>query len=494
MQERTIRTFSLVFLITGAIDSIRNLPSMALFGDSLVFFFCLASLLFLVPVALISASLSATWPEQGGIYAWVKLAFGEKIAFLAIWLQWVNTLIWLPTILSFLAGTSAYLIDPALSTNKFYLIFVICILNALLTWVNLKGIRVSANISTICAIIGTMLPIGFILVLGLIWFSGNHPLQIHFSTEHLLPNLSETTSWLSLTAIVTSFLGVELASVHIREVHEPQRAFPRALAISVVLVISTIFFGALAIAFVLPKEKISLVNGIADTFSFFLQSFNLVWLLPYIIIMMLIGSFGGMISWIISPTKGLLQAVAKGFLPAFFAKQNANGAPVNLLIIQSLLTSILSLGFLIVPSINSIYWFLTDLSTELYVLMYVLMFIAALTLMNKALTMPGTFKIPGGRIGYVLVCLLGLIGCIIALIIGFLPPGNNNISSHLPYQMIFGLTLGIMISPVVIFYLYHFLQTRYQSNNLSPDESSLAVVPRLVPGLQHTKIQRDEIA
>lgn len=456
MTAGSIKTLTLVFLITGAIDSIRNLPSMALFGNSLIFFFFISSILFLIPVALISAALSASWPQQGGIYSWVKLAFGEKIAFMAIWLQWINTLIWLPTILSFLAGTSAYLINPELATNKYYLIAVMFLLNGLLTWVNLKGIHVSAKISTICAIIGTMLPILFILVLGLVWIGYDHPLQLHLSFHELIPNFSQMNSWISLTAIITSFLGVELATVHIRDVSNPQTTFPKALAISVLLVITTIFFGSLTIALVLPNKQIGLVNGIAQTFSYFLESFHLTYLLPYIIVMMLIGSFGGIISWIISPTRGLLQAVEFGYLPPFFAKTNAKGAPINLLITQSIITFLLSLAFLIIPSINSVYWLLTDLSTQLYILMYVFMFITALALTFKVKQIAGVFKIPGGRIGYIFVCILGLIGCLSALVVGFFPPENTNMGTSIPYQVIFGGCMLIIISPVLAFYLYQY--------------------------------------
>src|ERR1700733_814732 len=121
--------FTLVMLITGAIDSIRNLPATALFGSSLIFFFIFSAIIFLIPVALISAELSSTWSEEeGGIFSWVKHAFGENIAFLTIWLQWINTIVWYPTILSFIAGTIAYLINPELAQNKYYLISVILII------------------------------------------------------------------------------------------------------------------------------------------------------------------------------------------------------------------------------------------------------------------------------------------------------------------------------------------------------------------------------
>jgi glutamate:GABA antiporter len=471
MKSIGIKTITLVFLITGAIDSIRNLPATALFGTSLFFFFFVSAFLFLIPVALISATLSACWPQHGGIYAWVKRAFGEKVAFMAIWLQWVNTLIWLPTILSFLAGTSAYLINPALASNKYYLISVMLLLNILLTWINLKGIHVSARISSICAIIGTMLPVAFIIILGCVWLATDKPLQLHLSWSDLVPHFSETSSWISLTAIITSFLGTELATVHIKDVHDPQRTFPRALAISVFLVMTTIFFSALTIAFVLPIEQIGLVNGIAETFSYFLQAFHLAKWLPYIIVMMLIGSFGGIISWIISPTKGLLQAVEFGYLPPFFAKLNQCGAPKNLLYGQAIITFILSFLFLVIPSINSIYWLLTDLSTQLYVLMYVLMFVAALALTPRVLNISGVYKIPGKAFGYILTCLLGLIGCTITLIVGFFTPSNMTFSTTIPYYVIFGSAMVLMILPVLGFYKYHSISRKIQNTDLEYSRS-----------------------
>src|SRR5580704_11741213 len=113
--------FSLVLLIVAAIDSIRNLPASALFGSALIFFFIFSALVFLIPTSLVAAELSAAFPDKGGVYHWVKMALGEKWAMVAIWLQWINTMVWYPTILSFIAGTAAYIIDPSLAQNPKYL-------------------------------------------------------------------------------------------------------------------------------------------------------------------------------------------------------------------------------------------------------------------------------------------------------------------------------------------------------------------------------------
>src|SRR5438874_961927 len=110
MQQRGLTVFTLVMLITGAVDSIRNLPATALFGSSLIFFFTFAALVFLIPSALVSAELASTHDEKSGIFHWVTDAFGEKAGFLAVWLQWITNLVWFPTILSFIAGVITYLI------------------------------------------------------------------------------------------------------------------------------------------------------------------------------------------------------------------------------------------------------------------------------------------------------------------------------------------------------------------------------------------------
>ncbi len=120
--HHTLSIFSFVLLITGAIDSIRNLPGTALFGSSLIFFFIFSAIVFLIPVALVSAQLASMWPDNsGGIFHWVKASLGRKMAFLTIWLQWINTMVWFPTILSFIAGTAVFLIAPNLVNQPYFL-------------------------------------------------------------------------------------------------------------------------------------------------------------------------------------------------------------------------------------------------------------------------------------------------------------------------------------------------------------------------------------
>jgi amino acid transporter len=379
-----ISVFALVMLITGAIDSARNLPTTALFGSSLIFFFVLSTIMFLIPIALVAAELSSAWSEdEGGIYSWVRNAFGPHCAFFTVWLQWINTIVWYPTIISFIAGTLAYLINPALAQEKWYILSVILTVFWSLTLLGLTGIRSSARFAGICAILGMLLPIGLLIFFALLWVCSGHPMAITLDWYHIVPHWDKSQSWVSLTAIITSFLGMELAAVHVRNIKNPQRNFPRAVFFSVILIVITMVLGSLSIAIILPKEQIGLVQGILQAFAYFFNYYHISPLMPVLVITLLLGSLGSMINWIISPAKGLLMAADQGILPKWLHKLNRHGVASRILLSQAILVTLICSIFLLPESINQIYWLFTALSTELYVLMYVMMFCAAIWLKTK---------------------------------------------------------------------------------------------------------------
>jgi len=457
MKQTGITTFALAMLITGAVNNIRNLPSAALFGTSLIFFFIFSAIFFLIPTALVSAELASGQAEKNGIYHWVKAAFGEKLGFLSIWLQWVTNLVWFPTALSFVAGVTAYLMDPALAQNKFYLIGTMLGAFWIVTLINLKGIDLSARIVSICTVIGLVLPLILMMSLAAVWFFSGQPLHIQLTHATLLPNLRHLDGWTSLTAIMTGLAGIELAAVHARDVKNPQKTFPRALHLSVWIILTTMIVGSLAIAMVLPREQINLVNGALQAFASFFKAYHIEKWIPVITVMILIGSFGSMISWVISPARGLLQAAQSGYLPLFLRKENKHGVAANLLLTQAAIVTVVCFAFLFMPSVSSSYWLLTALSTQLYMLMYVLLFLSALRLRYKISLQSRAFKIPGGKWGMGLVCLFGLIGCIITLIVGFFPPQGLDLGQAFSYRMIFGSGMVVMTLPILFFYAYKYI-------------------------------------
>lgn len=446
-KKHSLTIFSLTMITVGSVDSIRNLPATALFGSQLIFYFILGALFFLIPTALVSAELASGWAKQGGIYIWIKEAFGKKSGFLAIWLQWIENVIWYPTILSFVAGTIGYLINPALTSNPYFLwaVIVTCFWGA--TLLNLRGMSSSALFSNICSLAGLLLPMSLIIGLGVAWITQGNPLQIQFDIPSIVPHLSDKSMWVSLTAIIMSFCGIEIATVHANDVNNPQHAFPKALIYSVGIILSTLILGSLAIAVVLPGKDINLVAGIMQAFEAFFNSYHMHWMMPVVALMLVLGGLGGVSNWIIAPTKGLLVAAEDGNLPDVFQHTNANGAPVVMLLTQAIIVTVLSALFLFMPSVNGSYWLLTALAAQLYMLMYFIMFIAAIKLRLSQPHHERPFKIPGGLFGMLFVAGIGIVGVLATLAVSFIPPEGINVGSTAQYEITLIIGLILMCSP-----------------------------------------------
>ncbi|KTC87178.1 APC family permease [Legionella cincinnatiensis] len=449
-KKHSLTIFSLTMITVGSVDSIRNLPATALFGSQLIFYFFLGALFFLIPTALVSAELASGWAKQGGIYIWVKQAFGKKMGFLAIWLQWIENVIWYPTILSFVGGTIGYLINPALTSNPYFLWAIIVSSFWGTTVLNLRGMKSSAIFSNLCSLAGLLLPMSLIIGLGLVWMTQGNPLQIQFDIPSIVPHLEDRSMWVSLTAIIMSFCGIEIATVHANDVKNPQHAFPKVLIYSVGIILSTLILGSLAIAIVLPGKDINLVAGIMQAFEAFFSSYHMSWMMPVVAVMLVLGGLGGVSNWIIAPTKGLLVAAEDGNLPDYFQRTNAKGAPAVMLYTQATIVTVLSGLFLFMPSVNGSYWLLTALAAQLYMLMYFMMFIAAIKLRLSEPEHHRPFKIPGGLAGMLFVAGIGIIGVCTTLGVSFIPPDGINVGSLVRYELTLIGGLILMCSPPFI--------------------------------------------
>ena len=288
--------------------------------------------------------------------------------------------------------------------------------------------------------------------LGLMWYLQGNPIQIEFTRQALLPDLHNANLWVSLTGIVLSFCGIEIATVHAQDVKNPQSAFPKALFWAVIIILSTLMFGSLAIAAVIPSNEMSLVAGIMQAFDTFFSAYHMHWVLPIIAVMLIIGTLGSVSNWILAPTQGLMVAAKDGHLPSIFQKQNRHGAPVNLLIYQACIVTALTTLFLFMPSINSSYWLLTVLAAQLYMFMYLLMFAAGIYLRYKCPDQPRPFKIPGGKFGMWLVAGMGMIGCITTIVVGFIPPTDIQMGTLAQYDaLIVGGLLMMSLPPFFTF-------------------------------------------
>ncbi len=442
--SKTLTVFTLAMINVAAVISVRNLPTIAEYGFSSLFFFALAALLFFVPVSMVSAELATGWPHTGGVFAWVKEAFGHRTGFLAIWLLWAENVIYYPALLSFIAGTIAYVVNPALAQNTVYTMSIILAVFWVTTIANLFGMRTSAWISTFGVITGTIIPGALIIGLGFLWYCSGNPLQISFSWDSLIPDMSSPNQLVLFSGVLVAFCGIEMSAVHARDVKSPQKNYPKAILLSALLIMGLYVLGVLAIAIVIPQKEISLVAGSLQAFSVFVNAYGLNWLTPIIAILLALGAFGTLSTWIAGPSKGLLGAAQSGDLPPFFRKLNKRGMPAALLITQGVIVTLFSLIFLVMPTVSSAYWILNAMIAQLYLVMYVLLFAAAIKLRYKRPDVVRAYKVPGGIVGMWCVAGLGLIGSIATFCIGFFPPAQIQTGNTLFYVAF--LFLGIVLA------------------------------------------------
>jgi glutamate:GABA antiporter len=441
--NKPLSVFTLVMINVIAVDNLRSLTAGAEYGFSLVFFYLLAAILFFIPTMLVTAELATGWPNTGGVYVWVREAFGPRLGTLTIWLQWIYNVVWYPTIFTFMAGIVAYLINPALANSKIYMLSFILIAFWGATLLNCLGLKISSWMSIVGAIGGTILPMVFIASLGLIWFYLGKHSQVDFSLRAFFPNLDNLSNLAFLTNILFGLMGMEMSAVHAGDVENPKRDYPRALLYSGVIILVTLITACLAIAIVIPVKTLNLVSGLMDAYSVFFQAYHMDKFIPIIAILIMVGSLGGAAAWIIGPARGLLIASQDNALPLFLRRVNKKNMPVGILITQGVIVSILCAVFLIMPNVNSSYWVLSNLTAQLALLFYILFFAAAIRLRYKHAHVKRAYTIPGNNLGMWIVSSVGIITCISAIILGMIPPTQIAVGNIVFYEAI--LVLGMMV-------------------------------------------------
>ncbi len=434
-QTRVLTASMLALMNVSAICNIKNFPVLAEYGFSIIVCLIFASIGFLIPVALVAAELATGWPDRG-IYTWVKEGLGPRWGFLAIWLQWIENVVWYPTILSFIAATFSYFFNPALAQNKLYVMGTILGTFWAFTFLNFLGMKISGWISSLSAVFGTILPIALILLFGAMWMGSGHPVQISFSWDTFFPDFSSVNQLVLLTGVFFGVAGLEMTAVHAKDVKNPRVDYPRAILLSCVLIILLSALGSLAISAIVPLKEIQLTSGGMAAFSYLFNAFGMPWAVSAIAVVMTIGGLGMLSTWIVGPSRGLLATAQDGDLPPLFHRMNKAKMPVAILIIQAIIVSILSLVFLYMPSVNSSYWVLMAMAANLYMLMYILMFIAAIRLRYKHPNVFRAYRLgkKGNRLMWI-VASIGAMGSLFSMTVGILPPSQLDTGSVSYYEL-----------------------------------------------------------
>jgi amino acid transporter len=347
----------------------------------------LIPLFWCIPVSLVAAELTTAMPVEGGFYRWTRAAFGDFLGFLAGWWNWSASFL--------LGGSYAVLFSdyltfyfPQIVGWKHWLVSFILI--ALIAWINIRGIQMVGKAATVFEIF-IFIPVIAMIVLGLAKWHHNPfvplvpPNQPFFKVFGVGFALG---LWL--------YSGYEQLSSVAEEVENPQRSYPRALAIVVPLSIATYFlptFAALAALGNWQQWK----DGYFSTAALLIGG---PWLGNLMTIAAMVGNVALLNSTVLTTTRMPFALAEDGYLPPFLTRRHPRyGTPWIAILISAAIYASLALHSL--GELISIYVWLRAATTVLTVL-------SAWGLRRKQPDLPRAFRIPGGNLGLIYVIAMPL--------------------------------------------------------------------------------------
>jgi amino acid transporter len=182
-----------------------------------------------------------------------------------------------------------------------------------------------------------------------------------------------------------------------------------------------------------------------QAFDSIFAHFSVQWLTPIIGIFLVTASLGGMLTWLAGPSKGLLLiSRQEGYLPPFLQRLNKHGVQQNILVTQGIITTVIALLYAFIPDVSSTYWIFSVITTQVYLIMYLLMFVAAARLRRRQPDHPRGYRAPL-LIG---LCGVGFAASLAALLIGFIPPSqfaSGNVGIYIVIVAVGALGLGLLV-------------------------------------------------
>lgn len=467
-----ITTRQLALMIAATIISLRGLPMMAKEELTMFFYIFFATFLFLIPASLVSTELGSAYAEKGGgVYTWVKEAFNRHMGFAAIFLQWIQNVVWYPIVLVFAAVAIAYLIGkPGLSENGTYVGLFSIGMYWFATWITLKGASVISKVTSRGFLLGTVLPGVIIIVMAIIWILGDNPIAFNsipasmteitqtdvagHAHPRFFPFIANMNDIAFLAGIVLLFVGVEVHSVNAQELKNPQTQFPKAMFIAAFISFALFTFGSLALAIIIPYNQINVQDGLMVAFSQLFSHYHLSWLTNIMGFLVAFGALAGVLSWISGPSRGLLWTAQEGRLPKFMSKTNKNGMQVNILIIQGCIVTTLSSLYIVMESVGVVFFMLSALTVGVYLIMYMMMYASGIKLRYTQPDLIRSYKVPGGNTGMWLIAGTGFLAVLFSFFVSFFPPSQLPIGSPGSYTILVAVgTVTIVSAPFIISFM-----------------------------------------
>lgn len=432
----------MVLFTVSAILLLDTLAAGASIGPSSVFWWLFLGLIFFVPLAMICAEMGCTYPEQGGIYAWVRNAFGGRWGSRVSWAYWVNTTVWIPAIFILFAGVLRQLFFPELSMVSQIVIGIVLI------WVTVALNAVTLDIGKWIPNLGAVLKIVVFvaIIAGAILYVQDHGMANVISLETLKPNWSASAQY--IPAIIYGMLGFELVSASSDEMVDPARDVPRSIFISGAIIIVLYTAATIAVLAALPTGDIDLVEGLMDTLYLFFDYGTAGRVFVTALgVAALYTFFSNGVTWALGCNRAAAEAAQEGELPRLFGIENEQlGTPVGAAVAMGVFGTVVLLlyGFLS-KSNEDLFWSLFAFSAVIFLLPYIGLLLAFIRSRIADKDRHRPFKVPGGNAFAIFLACLCIIVLSLSILLFLYTPGVG-----IQFPVLAGALVMIAIGEVLI--------------------------------------------
>ena len=385
-------------MVAGGPFGLEDLVHMSGYRNA-VLLLLITPVLWSFPVTLMVSELSAAIPEDGGYYVWVRRAMGPFWGFQEAWLSFAASIFDMaiyPTLfVAYLTRLFPWFAEGHRGVMVGLAVVTVCAL------MNIAGIRVVA-ISSLWLFFLLSLPFALIVLIA--------PMEIGALKGAVTSPTNSSVGLIGgLLICMWNYMGWDNASTIATEVRRPQKTYPKAMLIAVLVVAAT---------YILPFAAMWLtgISSAAFETGSWADLAGMMGTLvggpvagrifrAALVLGGMMSAFGMFNALVMSYSRLPLAMAQDGMLPAVFAKlQPKTRAPwVSIIVLASAWAMCLGLGF----------ERLVTLDIMLYGMSLSLEFLALVALRIKEPNLRRPFRVPGGTVGAV------LIGVFPILLLGF---------------------------------------------------------------------------
>jgi amino acid transporter len=395
--RRELGRLDTVCLLIAAIVVLDTLGAVARGGAQTLTWLVLVGALYFVPAGLVVAELGSAFPQQGGAYAWARLAFGRVAGSLVALVYWVEAAVWLGGSLAITAVAVTSTMLVALE-GAWRVLFA---LGFVWTAVSLTAVPLRAGKRVpLAGAAAQILLLGFFTATVAV-YAARYGVR-GLAARDLLP------SWAVFTLVgpvlVYSFLGFELPSTAAGEMRDPERDVPASIVRAGALTCAMYCVPVLAIVLVVPADQITgltgFIDAIAGVFVVYGRASGVMEALAAGLFVWVLLCNG--VTWTMGSSRAQAAASLDGAGPSTLGLVTARtGTPVPATIIGGIMATVTALAAFAVAGDDNARYFsvVLTLSISLLALGSLAVFPALIRLRHSYPGVARPFRVPGASVG-----------------------------------------------------------------------------------------------